>query len=394
MATIIFFKRKIPAVSNYSIFLFFSVLYSFFPMLVANNIYPQKYYIPYELSFSFEHVAFHLFLNAICLLIFIWQYRHFKATRSFISFKAYLRNEGSSFIFCLLFLLLTVYMGMKIGYVDNQTSLDRSLMSNMKTLAVGTYVGYLIIYGFNIRTRFLLILIFCLLVVESSRWYVTSAFLATAIHMSNKKVINLYKFSLFAFSFLLLYSWIVIHRAGLPFDSDLILSPYFIEGTYGSYMNLQFIDLLINDRLQWLSLFSNYIFDPILYLIPRFFAELLDINKETLGFLGAFIVAHSEYLDNNWAPVGGFYYLAEASVAFPIFGPIIVTWAFSKLTFSLDSKSIDNFKNRFFVIMVSSGFVFVFIKTYFAQTVKYFLTYSIGFIFVYLISRLKSYKGT
>jgi hypothetical protein len=67
-------------------------------------------------------------------------------------------------------------------------------------------------------------------------------------------------------------------------------------------------------------------------------------------------------------PYGGFYFIADAFLAFPFFGTLIVSFLFGKLTRFCEVKSFNSRRNQFIYITYLNIFFFVFIKHQISQS--------------------------
>jgi hypothetical protein len=113
-----------------------------------------------------------------------------------------------------------------------------------------------------------------------------------------------------------------------------ILDTFLAEGVIGSYMNLQTIHILKDIPGIPLTLGQNYLIDPLLSLTPLY---------STLGgSMEKWITLISPHLMELYAPVGGFYYMAETLTAFGWFGPPLVTAAYAIITIHLNNKIKSN----------------------------------------------------
>ncbi len=132
-------------------------------------------------------------------------------------------------------------------------------------------------------------------------------------------------------------------------------------------------------------MFADYFVDPVLYTLPRTLFLSENVDKETVGLFPAFIAEHQQYLDEKYAPLGGFFYTAQASSALPFVGPLFITFLFAVITISVENKRNRSGWWQLIYYLYSAGFVFVFIKTRFDTTINYYITLSVPAYLLYYI---------
>lgn len=377
-------------VSPFTTYFFLSALYSIIPYLLWARVAPDVWNIFLSLTSSTTLIGVHTFLVASCNVVFALTYAfNFRKSESYIvnkcsNFKAVL-NKNVLFAIYIGFCGFMVIMGFRFPYAHN-SEMVHSMMSNAKTILAAIYVYYLVRYGFTKKTLLMFIGFAMLLVVEQSRWYFVSVMLATGVYLQNKN-----KFSN-GFAILLsvcmagLLAYVGVKRnGGTTFGLFPLLVPFYAEGSFGSYMDLQTYDIILHKNIFFLTGFFDYILDPILYIIPRVFYIFAGADKEVIGLYGEFIRVHQSMLAEPFAPFGGHYYVAQASSALPILGPLIITFLFAHLTIWFERRKGLSFFWELSYYLYVSGFMFVFIKTRFNQSVKYYLTIAIPAYLLYLI---------
>jgi hypothetical protein len=119
----------------------------------------------------------------------------------------------------------------------------------------------------------------------------------------------------------------------------------------------------------------------------------MGVDKEVFNIYGMQKASIQHCLTEEFAPVGGFHYIAQASSAIPFIGPIIITALFALTSIYVDKKkNLNRFYNILYYTYIG-GFSFVFIKTIFNQTLKYYLTLAIpAFIIYYFILKINKIK--
>lgn len=387
------FIKRINIASTYGVYVFFSILYSVFPLLVFYGVYPDVWYRTYELMSDEKLVSTLVILISLCNVVFASVYLlNFKRSLGAQTTNLFVRRPYGEFlffiVFCVLSILLTYY-GYSYSYTSGRSEVVHSVISNLKTILAGFYVAYLVYYGFGLKTFLMLILFSLLMVLEGSRWYFVSVLFATLVFIQNSNPnINNAKIFFYMLPFLILLSWVGLERSSVDIsDYLLLLNPFYIEGTYGSYMVLQTYDVLYKDGINIYTFFIDYLIDPILYLIPRFFYIPFGVNKDEITIFSQFVNSIQPALSEEYAPVGGFHYIAQASSALPFLGPLIVTYFFAKVSIFFEKKKYSSGFFELYYYIYISGFSFVFIKTVFHQTIKYGLTLAFFSIIFYLIMR-------
>jgi hypothetical protein len=338
---------------------------------------------------------------SFCNIIFAGVYL-FKFKKKSLDCLKFDRNSGSSsqnllFGLYMFFCVLLIYFGSKYNYtsVAGKSEVIHSFISNAKTILASIYIFVLVKYGFNKRT----FIMFCgfvgLLLVEQSRWYFISVLVATCLFLQNTKKITNKQIIFVFFVFLILLSYVGLYRSNVEMKHlGLLVNPFYIEGDYGSYMILQTYDLIHKGSVLFYTFFLDYVIDPIVYLIPRFAFLMLGTEKDSFGIFQHFVSVHQSFLLEQYAPVGGFHYIAQASSALPFFGPLIITYLFARLTVYVENNAYKSKFHEISYYLYSSGFMFVFIKTIFSQTVKYYLTLAIpAYILFFVAKRITNAKS-
>jgi hypothetical protein len=217
--------------------------------------------------------------------------------------------------------------------------------------------------------------------IEGSRTTLIAMVIGTLTVSYHDNVINTKKviaFSLFGFMF---FTFIAISRNNLNIFNignliDLIY-PLFVEGTYGSYMNLQVYDIF-HSLHAYPTYFLNYIIDPIVFFIPRIFFLTFGLEKNSFTIFNTWIASHSGALIEEFSPYGGFFYVAEASAAMPYVGPPIVAFIFAWFTSQIWNKRFKLLRGRMNWIVFMMSFSMVFIKHTFAASMAMYLTCMLG----------------
>lgn len=389
-------RKRIPLASNFSVFVFFSLLYSVFPILTYYGIEPKVWFAHCSLNESELLVSTQVIIMSVCNLVFASVYwaRH-KQTDASAVFEPIANRRHIRDVFFLGYTvacLALAILGYKYNYTSGRGELIHSFISNAKVLLASSYIVFMVVYGFGYRLTLMFLGFLLLTLVEQSRWYFISVLVASVLYAQHCRVLNGRRVILVGIVFAAILSYIGLYRCGVSLRHfSLLLNPFFIEGDYGSYVDLQTYHLIYSGQAAFYTLFSDYLLDPILYLIPRIFFMGLGVDKESVGMLAAFISVHQPYLHELYAPVGGFHYIAQASSAVPFLGPVIVTFAFALLTVAVENRRRRSIVTELTYYLYSAGFMFVFIKTRFDLTVKYYLTFAIPAYL--LLALLRAMRG-
>ena len=375
-------RKHMPLASNYSIFIFFSLLYSVFPILTYYGIEPKVWFFHGSLNESELLVSTQIIIMSACNVVFasvFWA----KHQRTDVQ-PVFLPSVDKKHVRDVVFLGYTVaclvlaVLGHKYNYTSGRGELIHSFISNAKVLLASSYIVFMVVYGFGYRLTLMFLGFLLLTLVEQSRWYFISILVATILYAQHSRALNGKKVAVVGIIFAAILAYIGLYRCGVSLQHfSLLLNPFFMEGDFGSYVVLQTYDLVYSGAATFYTLFSDYLVDPILYLIPRIFFMGLGIDKDSVGMLATFVSVHQPYLHELYAPLGGFHYIAQASSAVPFLGPVIVTYAFALLTVAVENRRRRSIVAELTYYLYSAGFMFVFIKTKFDLTVKYYLTLAI-----------------
>ncbi|WP_305058883.1 hypothetical protein [Janthinobacterium sp. SUN137] len=143
--------------------------------------------------------------------------------------------------------------------------------------------------------------------------------------------------------------------------ADAIVGSVGIEAYFASYTLLQSVSIVDNTRHILYGL--TYLLDPFIYLLP---SGIRDDHLILLKFVGA------GNTDELYAPMGGFYYAAEAYANFGVFGPSLVAF-FYALLFRYFERQVKYY--RFVGIIFIASFSSIASKVNFANGIKVFLVY-------------------
>lgn len=156
---------------------------------------------------------------------------------------------------------------------------------------------------------------------------------------------------------------IILSKESTLFEN--LIAPVVVEGTMGAYPSLQTIYAVQHHANSGYTYGASYVIDPLVELLPK--GDLRDNNQ----FLTNWEHQIDMGIPDKFAPMGGFYYQAEAIAAFSYLGPPLITSLFAATLVWM-----ERIKNRHLLIyLVWAGTIGVlFVKTNFANGLKIFLT--------------------
>ena len=159
-----------------------------------------------------------------------------------------------------------------------------------------------------------------------------------------------------------------------------LIAPVAVEGSMGAYSSLQTIYAVQHHVNDGYTYGASYLVDPLLDFLPR--GELRDNDK----FLKRWEHNIDMGIPDEFAPLGGFYYQAEAVAAFGYIGPPLITTLFAACLVCMET-----IKNRHLLVyLVWGGTIGVlFVKTNFANDFKVFVT---QFLFTATLTAAHAYR--
>lgn len=143
--------------------------------------------------------------------------------------------------------------------------------------------------------------------------------------------------------------------------ADAIVGSVGVEAYFASYTLLQSVSIVDNTHQILYGL--TYLLDPFIYLLP---GGIRDDHLILLKFAGG------GHTDELYAPMGGFYYAAEAYANFGLIGPSLVAFFYAFL-FRYFEKQVKYY--RFVGIIFIASFASTASKVNFANGLKVFLVY-------------------
>lgn len=377
---------RVKIFSNYYLFFGFSLLYTLIPLLVSQGINPSIF-VTLSLNDRADLVSTHLAVTALANFFyafgayFIFSNRKRRGLRKIIfprrSARLILGDKSVAIIFIILGIIL-IFGGYKYPWLSpERTDTINSLMGQGKVILCGLYIYILAFYGIGSKTMLMLLMIIVVTMFEHSRTSLIAVTFGTLVMAQEEKKISTLMLIFAALTAALFFVLIAIYRTGFRL-SDLssiadMFFPVFVEGSCGSYMNLQVYDLF-NKGEQRYTYFLNYLIDPLAYMLPRPILNAMSIDKDSLTIFGNWITWANGSLSETFAPLGGFFYVAEASAALPYLGPAIVAFVFGSVTQWIDNKKDEGLIGTLNFLIFTIGFSMFFIKHNFAASTHFFIT--------------------
>lgn len=402
------FLLRINIFSNYYLFFAFSLLYTLIPLLVSQGIKPSIFVV-LSLNERTDLVSTHLAVTALANFFyafgtyFIYSY----CRRLWIKKIQFSRRSATltigDLVVVSIFLILGIILileGYKYPWLSpKRTDTINSLMGQGKVILCGLYIYILAFYGIGYKTMLMLLMIIVITMFEHSRTSLIAVTFGTLVMAQEEKKISTLMLIFTALTATLFFVLIAIYRTGIQLSNlksviDMFF-PVFVEGSCGSYMNLQVYDLL-NKGGQRYTYFLNYLVDPFVYMLPRPILNANSIDKDSLTIFGNWITWANGSLYEKFAPLGGFFYVAEASAALPYLGPAIVAFVFGSVTQWIDNNKDEGIIGALNFLIFTTGFTMFFIKHHFAASTHFYITtllvvYS-GYFFSKALNNLFSRK--
>ncbi len=314
------------------------------------------------------------------------------------------RTTKSENLILIIFVLVAVYT-LILGYIYpwggwggefGRPELINSLLGNSKIFLAVVISYFFINRGFSFITFLLFSCLLIITFVEGSRTTLSTLIIAMLIITAGnglitiRRLLFLVAISLSAFITII---FIALSRIGISLnDLSLFeaLYPLYIEGMYGSYMCLQIYDLVWVKEVMSPTWGVHLVMDPFLFLIPRALLSLFGIDKDSLTIYSDWSTRASSFLDDPLAPYGGFYFIADAFVAFTFLGPLLIGGLFGFITGYIEKYGTRSFKGKYVYILYLIGFFMVFIKHEISQSIHFLIVTAIAGFIVYFVAGSKS----
>ena len=382
---IISWIKKITLFSPYGFFIFFSLLYNVIPYLAGKGIINPIFELDYTLFYINKQLQIVSMSNVIFGIVYLIKYKYvrYEFLKPRIKFNA-VKNVYLFFYICLFLILLILCKKYGWNQYSHNYSTEYSTMysitSYLKYLFVSMYLFYMYKYGLDKKSVLLLILQILLMLVDGARTTFFMVFSGTIIfYLIQNRKIKMPKKITVLLIFVLGIIFIVVARTIIMNGENKGLTSIYVEGQAGSYMALQGILGYTNGYIGNYTYGTNYLIDPFIYFFTK--GDL----RNSLLYYSKWINELAPYLRDSFAPMGGFYYIAEGISTFPLVGTEIVTGIFAYITCHISNNK--NKHKRLYIIYTSTIGV-LFSKQIFSNLFTMFLTIYICFLFVEFMYKL------
>ncbi|MBZ9609314.1 O-antigen polysaccharide polymerase Wzy [Clostridium estertheticum] len=332
--------KKIPIVSVYWFYILFSFLYN--GVTYFNIVHNKEFY--FSLDNNINLLNNQLLIAALCNVVFALVFFEFYKQIEYKDENKNVINTKKKNIFIAIYIIvffIALYFTRKYGW--NQVSHNfikenataYSLTAYLKYVFISMYLFYLYKYGVNKTLVLLLVLQVVIMYFDGAR---TTFF---SIAVSTICIYNL-KFSEKRLKTLLIG---IISLFLIVSARSIIMKGTFkenfagsinIEAQVGSYMVRQ--SLHIEDSNPSYTYGKTYIVDPVIYFIDPITRPFLKKPLRSYLYFDKWQKDNSIYLSEAYAPMGGFYYIAEAVTTFPYVGAEIITFIYAMLCVYMENN--------------------------------------------------------
>ena len=342
----------------------------------------------FSLSGELDLVNIQLFVVAMSNFAFGTVYFLFYKNVLYKDVSVVKQSDKKSFLFfCVIVFAVTLQLTSHFGWNSIALAGDivgggiwYTITAYMKNMFVSCYLYYLYKFGMNKGAIFLMLLHTIIVIVDGARTtYLPLVVLTLAILYSKSINDKKNKYKIYAYVFaailLLLVTRALIMSANMSLFYNMIMS-LAIEACAGSYMSLQTIYSVINNYSSSFTFGTTYLVDPFAWFIPQ--GNL----RNVLLTYNAWIEKISPSLNETFAPMGGFYYIAEAMAFIPYIGPVIVTAFFAFMSIYVE---INKNKYRLLYLSFFSTIGVLFSKAVFGNIMKLFIVqlFFLGLFFAF-----------
>lgn len=337
------FIAKIKRISVVSIYWFYILLTFLYNGITYLNIVHYKEFY-FSLDSNINLLNNQLFLAALCNVVFALVFLKFYKQVEYENEKKTVINIYKKNIFIGIYIFvffIAVYFTRKYGW--NQVSHNfikenataYSLTAYLKYIFISMYLFYLYKYGISKTLVALLILQAIIMYFDGAR---TTFF---SIGVSTICIYNL-KFSEKGMKTLLIgiiSLFLIVGARAIILKgtfSENFVGSIKIEAQVGSYMVRQ--SLHMEDSNPSYTYGKTYIADSVLYVLDPITRPFLEKPLRSYLYFDKWQKDNSKYLSENYAPMGGFYYIAEAVTTFPYVGAEIVTFIYAMLCVYMENN--------------------------------------------------------
>ena len=368
---LISYFKKINLISMYGFFVLFSILYNLGPTL--NALYGFNFF---SLSSELELVNIQLLVVAMSNFAFGTIYFLFYQNVLYKDISVVKSPDKKSFLFfCIIVFAVTLQLVSHFGWHSAtlageivEGGIWYTITSYMKNLFVACYLYYLYKFGMNKGAIFLMVLHTIIMIIDGARTTYLPLVVLTLVIL-NSKTINDKKnqHKIYAYIVAAILLLLVTRALIMSADATLLynmLMSLVIEACSGSYMSLQTIYAVVNNYSSSFTFGTTYLVDPFVWFIPQ------GTLRNDLLTYNAWIEKLSPFLNENFAPMGGFYYIAEAMAFLPYVGPVIITILFAFMSIFVE---INKNKYRLLYLSYFATIGVLFSKMVFGNLMKLFI---------------------
>lgn len=364
-------RRNIEAISLYWIFAAFQCLYNIIPWVTSQLNLPVM-----VLLSDHAVVDTQLTLAAVSNLCFGCIFLAFYRNNSLLVFRSQVQPEKrrNFILLALPLFLLTCAMCAKWGWNQFATGAVTGTPGGMftvtayvKLIFVSTYLYYLYRFGLDRWGWLLFAENGIVMFIDGARTDFLPVAIVTclvyAAHLSRTQRRKVYILAVIGVVASIGARSIILSRKASVLEN--LIAPVTVEGTMGAYSSLQAIYAVQHHANNGYTYGASYVVDPLLELLPR------GQVRNDFQFLPNWERQINMGIPGKFAPMGGFYYQAEAIAAFWYVGPPLMTSLFAAALIWM-----ERIKNRHFLVYLAwagtTGVLFP--KTTFANDFKIFLT--------------------
>lgn len=332
--------KKIPIVSVYWFYILLTFLYN--GITYINIVHFKEFY--FALDNNIKLINNQLLIAALCNIVFALVFFKFYKQIEYEDENKNVINTKRKNIFIAIYIIvffIALYFTRKYGW--NQVSHNfikenataYSLTAYLKYIFVAMYLFYLYKYGISKTLGLLIILQVVIMYFDGSRTTFFCIAVSTIciynLEFSEKKLKTLLIGIIILF--LIISARTIILKGSFK---ENLYNSVTIEAQVGSYMVRQ--SLHIEELNPSYTYGKTYIVDPVIYFIDPITRPFLKKPLRSYLYFDKWQEDNSKYLTEDYAPMGGFYYIAEAVTTFPYVGAEIITFIYALLCVYMENN--------------------------------------------------------
>lgn len=364
-------RRHIGLLSMYGVFVMFHLLYNVVPFMLLNNFVGFSLYSDPDVVFTQLWMSS---ASSFCFgIVYLFFFRDTPAAKAPLLPERMRRRYFflAVPVFVLACTLASIYGWRELTSAVGTdqaapTGVMFTITAYVKYWCVGIYLYYLYRFGLDKWAWALMGMHVVLMLIDNSRLTFLPILLFTLIIL-NSSVKGKRKRKVYALAFLGIALSIFVRAVLGPNQGDRVaqaIAPIVVEGGLGDYATLQSIYIMKHGTQSNFLYGSTYILDPLAWLAPQ------GPLRDSVSQLHGYTEANSKFLTENYAPWGGYYYLAEAVLNFGYLGPVLVTTAFAFVLVIVE-RNKNRMRMLYVAFVPTLGILFV--KSIFGNVFKLFL---------------------